>query len=185
MRATGHRRPQNAALGPQKAHSGGLRDLILEPPRPIFHYFGVRLLATARRFCPQTARYQKRAPATSPHTSFQGAAVNRRRRRQSAAPWQACSDVEADFVRFCRSMQSAKQYPPTRFRFTDRLWTHGGPTVVRLFAIRPSQMPSWSSRSDLFYRLFSGRSFSAVSGAFFCVRDSFWRPRPLRNLCFP
>ena len=36
-RATGHRRPQNAALGPQKAHSGGLRDLILEPPRPFFH----------------------------------------------------------------------------------------------------------------------------------------------------
>ena len=28
--------------------------------------------------------------------------MTRRRRPQSAAPWQACSDVEADFVRFCR-----------------------------------------------------------------------------------
>ena len=38
-RATGHRRPQNAALGPQKAHSGGPRDLILELPGPIFQAF--------------------------------------------------------------------------------------------------------------------------------------------------
>ena len=38
-RATGHRRPQNDALGPQKAHSGGPRDLILELPGPIFRAF--------------------------------------------------------------------------------------------------------------------------------------------------
>ena len=47
-RATGHRRPQNAALGPQKAHSGGLRDLILEPPRPVFRHFMIRSLVYVR-----------------------------------------------------------------------------------------------------------------------------------------
>ena len=51
-RATGHRRPQNAALGPQKTHSGGLRDLILESPRPVFRHFLIRSLAAARRCCP-------------------------------------------------------------------------------------------------------------------------------------
>ena len=51
-RATGHRRPQDDALGPQKAHSGGPRHLKKELPGPIFRALGS-------------------SSGTSPHASFQ------------------------------------------------------------------------------------------------------------------
>ena len=45
-------------------------------------------------------------------------------------------------------------------------WTHGGPTVVRLFAVRPSPEPSWSSRDDVFSRFFWTLIFDRF-GSFF------------------
>ena len=53
--------------------------------------------------------------------------MTRRRRPQSAAPWQACQTLGQILSNFQILSTLAMQYPPRLYRFTSRLWVHGGP----------------------------------------------------------
>ena len=72
--------------------------------------------------------------------------MTRRRHPQYPPPPGRRVERSTAFVRFCQmyALCAARPAPPVP-RYQHGL-AHGGPGVVRLFAIRPSPEPSWSSR---------------------------------------
>ena len=104
-RPTRHRRPQNAAPGPQKAHSGGLRDLIFEAFRACFWRSAARPFwcdachnSIKSSICKMTVS-KIGGGGDTPHGVL----------NISAAPWQACRM----FHRFCRLLLCRSAPPLT------------------------------------------------------------------------